>query len=74
MGSGAGLVDRKIEKLTIPEANSPVEWKQENNALVIRCPENLDSKYVLCFKEIPIDEFLIYIEIPGIARFYDSIP
>jgi alpha-L-fucosidase len=50
LGSSAGLAGRKIENITILGANPPLEWKQENDALVIRCPEKMELKSAVCFK------------------------
>lgn len=49
-GTNSGLSQKKIGSVSIPGSNSKIEWHQEADALVIRCPEKMDFKYVVCFK------------------------
>ncbi len=50
LGQKAGLTQQTISKVSILGNNSSVEWKQDSEALAIRCPEKMDFKHAVCFK------------------------
>jgi alpha-L-fucosidase len=50
LGSNSGMPEGKIGPVSLLGSNSALKWKQENDALVIDYPDNLDLQHVVCFK------------------------
>jgi alpha-L-fucosidase len=50
MGKNSGLFGKKIEKVSLLGSSAAMKWKQEDDALVITCPEDMTFANAVGFK------------------------